>query len=88
MCSQYFEIYCGSKNVNLAKIFCFAQKDNIIVAIHVVHTCTSAKWIMDGMAVQHYYCWFAADVMAAMLDYKNKIVSLPWELNSFFMQIL
>ena len=53
MCSQYFEIYCGSENVNLAKIFCFAQKDNTIVAIHVVHTCTSAKWIMDGMAVQH-----------------------------------
>lgn len=54
MCSQYFEIYCGSENVNLAKIFCFAQKDNTIVAIHVVHTCTSAKWIMDGMAVQQY----------------------------------
>ena len=34
------------------------------------------------------YCWFARDVTAAMLVVKNKSVSLRWELNSIFMQIL
>ena len=31
------------------------------------------------------YCWFARDVMAAMLVVKNKSISLLWELNSIFM---
>ena len=30
-------------------------------------------------------CWFAGDVMAAMLVNKNKSISLLWELNSIFM---
>ena len=34
------------------------------------------------------YCWFARDVTAAMLVVNNKSVSLRWELNSIFMQIL
>lgn len=34
------------------------------------------------------YCWFARDVTAAMVVVKNKTVSLRWELNSIFMQIL
>ena len=32
-----------------------------------------------------YYCWFARDVKAAMLDEKNKSISFLWELNSIFM---
>ena len=32
--------------------------------------------------------WFARDVTAAMLDDQNKSISLLWELNSIFMQIL
>ena len=35
-----------------------------------------------------FYCSFARDVTAAMLVVKNKTVSLRWELNSIFMQIL
>ena len=31
------------------------------------------------------YCWFARDVTAAMLVFKNKSTSLLWELNSIFM---
>ena len=34
------------------------------------------------------YCWFARDVTAAMLVVKNKSISLLWELNSIFMEIL
>ena len=34
------------------------------------------------------YCWFARDVTAAMLVVKNKSISLLWEQNSIFMQIL
>ena len=30
-------------------------------------------------------CWFACDVMAAMLVVKNKCISLLWELDSIFM---
>ena len=33
-------------------------------------------------------CWFARDVTAAMLVVKNKSISLLWEQNSIFMQIL
>ena len=32
-----------------------------------------------------FNCWFARDVMAAMLVVKNKSISLLWELNSIFM---
>ena len=39
-------------------------------------------------AIIRSYCWFARDVTAAMLVVKNKTVSLRWELNSIFMQIL
>ena len=34
------------------------------------------------------YCWIARDVTSAMLVAKNKSISLLWELNSIFMQIL
>lgn len=35
------------------------------------------------------YCWFVAEVLVAILIYKNKLsFSLCWELNSFFMQFL
>ena len=34
------------------------------------------------------YCWFARDVMAAMLMVKNKSTSLVWEQNSTFMYII
>ena len=34
------------------------------------------------------HCWFAGDVTAAMLVVKNKSISLLWELNSIFMQML
>ena len=34
------------------------------------------------------YCWFASDVTAALLVVKNKSISLLWELNSIFMQII
>ena len=34
------------------------------------------------------YCWIARDVMAAMLVVKNNSLSLRWELNFIFMQIL
>ena len=30
------------------------------------------------------YCWFAGDVMEAMLVVKNKNISLLWKLNSIF----
>ena len=30
-------------------------------------------------------CWFARDVTAAMLVFKDKSISLLWELNSIFM---
>ena len=33
-------------------------------------------------------CWFAPDVRAVMLVVKNKSVSLLWQLNSIFMQVL
>lgn len=29
------------------------------------------------------YCWFALDVLAAMLVVKNKTISVLWELNIF-----
>ena len=35
------------------------------------------------------YCWFVAEVLVAILIYKNKLSSfVRWELNSFFMQFL
>ena len=34
------------------------------------------------------YLWFSADVTVAMLVDENKTVSLHWELNSDFMQVL
>ena len=34
------------------------------------------------------YCWFAHDVMVAMLVVKNKSFPLLWELDSIFMKIL
>ena len=34
------------------------------------------------------YYWFARDVTVAMLVVKNKSISLLWELNSIFMEIL
>ena len=33
-------------------------------------------------------CWFACDVIAATLVVKNNSLSLLWELNSIFMQIM
>ena len=34
-------------------------------------------------------CWFVAEVLVAILIYKNKLSSfVHWELNSFFMQFL
>lgn len=30
------------------------------------------------------YCWFALDVLAAMLVVKNKTISVLWEQNSIF----
>ena len=30
------------------------------------------------------YCWFALDVLAAVLVVKNKTISILWELNSIF----
>ena len=40
-----------------------------------------------GLTWSYCSCWFARDVMAAMLVIKNKSISLRWELN-IFMQIL
>ena len=42
----------------------------------------------EGEWVYSADCWFARDVTVAMLVVKNKSVSLRWELNSIFMQIL
>ena len=36
----------------------------------------------------YVYCWFARDVMVAMLLVKNKTISVLWEINSIFMSIL
>ena len=33
----------------------------------------------------YVYCWFARDVMVAMLLVKNKTISILWEINSIFM---
>ena len=41
-----------------------------------------------GLTWSYCSCWFARDVMAAMLVIKNKSISLRWELNAIFMQIL
>ena len=50
-------------------------------------------WIMPGDVVfpgvtSMMYCLIARDVMAAMLVVKNNSLSLRWELNFIFMQIL
>ena len=34
------------------------------------------------------YCWFACDVMAAILVYRNNKIFLLWDLNSIFMQTI
>ena len=41
-----------------------------------------------GLTSSYCSCWFARDVTAAMLVIKNKSISLRWELNAIFMQIL
>ena len=51
---------------------------------------TSPTWGPPPSCKQASYCscWFALDVTAAMLVIKNKSISLRWELNAIFMQIL
>ena len=48
----------------------------------ILHINEITIWVSCG------YCWFVRDVKATMLVVKNKSISLFWELNSIFRQIL
>ena len=49
---------------------------------------TNLSYFVLNLRSNVIYGWFAGDVMAPMLMIRNKSVSLLWELNSIFMQIL
>ena len=57
-----------------------SPRQNYVVLVHHHHE----NIVYQFLTCTYIYCWFARDVMAAMLVVKNKSISILCELNSIF----
>ena len=57
-----------------------SPRQDYVVVVHYHHE----NIVYQFLTCTYIYCWFARDIMAAVLVVKNKSISIPCELNSMF----
>ena len=58
-----------------------SPRQDYVVLVHYHHE----NIVYQFLTCTNIYCCFARDVMAAMLAFNNKNISILWELKSIFM---
>ena len=83
-CSVLFNAISSKSHNHVDIIFNRARsaspRQNYVVLVHYHHE----NIVYQFLTCTYIYCWFARDVMAAMLAVKNKSISICCKLNSIF----
>ena len=81
-CSVLFNAISSKSHNHVDIIFNRARsaspRQNYVVLVHYHHE----NIVYQFLTCTYIYCWFARDVIAAMLAVKNKSISIPCKLNS------
>ena len=77
---QGYPIWVQCLNNFVADCSSASPRQNYVVLVHYHHE----NIVYQFLTCTYVYCWFARDVMAAMLMVKNKSISICCKLNSIF----